>query len=97
MGTPGLAASRRRGMMSTASSGSAVDDVVDLVPLSPTGGGVGDSRYVDGGSRHILGYLHSMGGEFEMLWMRPRPGVCYRYATFDDAVHAIRLRVRHLE
>ena len=84
-------------MMSTASSGSAIDDVVDLVPLSSTAWRVCDSRYVDGGSRHILGYLHSTGGEFEMLWMRPRPGVCYRYATFDDALHAIRVRVRHLQ
>ena len=84
-------------MMSTTSSGSAIDEVVDLVPLSSNAWRVCDSRYVDGGSRHILGYLHSTGGEFEMLWMRPRPGVCYRYATFDDAVHAIRLRVRHLE
>jgi hypothetical protein len=97
LGLPAFLDLEEEGEMSTTSTGSTIDDVVDLVPLSSTAWRVCDARYVDGGSRHILGYLRRIGGEFEMMWMRPRPGVCYRYATYDDAVHAIRVRVRHLQ
>ena len=39
-----------------------------------------------GDSRHIVGYIHELADGFEMLWMRPRPGVTYRYDTFEEAV-----------
>ncbi|MDQ0894547.1 hypothetical protein [Agromyces ramosus] len=82
--------------MSTSTAGSTIDDMVELVPLDAMSWRVCDARYADGGRRTILGYLRETGGEFEMMWMRPRPGVCYRYATFDDALRAVRLRVHHL-
>lgn len=83
--------------MSIAATGSTIEDIVELVPLDPMMWRVCDARYADGGSRRILGYLRDVGEEFEMMWMRPRPGVCYRYATLDDALRAIRLRVHHLQ
>ena len=63
-----------------------VQTPLDVVPLSETTWRVCDSRCDDGDSRHIVGYIHEIAGGFEMMWMRPRPGVTYRYDTFEDAV-----------
>jgi hypothetical protein len=84
-------------MMSRTAPGSTIDDVIELVPISGAAWRVCDPRYSDGGGRRILGYLREEGGEVEMMWMRPRPGVCYRYETLDGALHAVRLRLRHLQ
>jgi hypothetical protein len=70
------------------------DTFIDVVPLSETTWRVCDTRCDDGDSRHILGYIHSIAGGFEMMWMRPRPGVTYRYDSFDSAVRETARRLR---
>lgn len=70
--------------------------LVEVVPLTSTTWRVCDSRGDDGGSRHIVGYITTDHGGYEMLWMRPRPGVMYRYDSFDDAVHATATRLHML-
>ena len=71
-------------------------DAVDLAPLNETTWRVCDARYVDEGARAILGYLSTVGEQYEMLWMRPRPGVTRRYATYEAAVEAICVRLRSM-
>ena len=66
--------------------GTTMATLIDVMPLSATTWRVCDSRCDDGDSRHIVGYIHELADGFEMLWMRPRPGVTYRYDTFEDAV-----------
>ncbi|MGH3704335.1 MAG: hypothetical protein ACRDT9_06870 [Agromyces sp.] len=70
-------------------------DVVDLIPVDTGLWRVCDTRFEEGRSRRIIGYLDHRGEGYEMLWMRPRPGVIRRYATFDDAVRAVRIRLEH--
>lgn len=71
----------------------ATGTVVEVVPLTPTTWRVCDSRPDDGKDPRIVGYITTAQDGYEMLWMRPRPGVTYRYATFDDAVHATATRL----
>jgi len=66
---------------------------VELMPLSPTTWRVCNDRYADGDPRRVVGYLQTIDDDYEMLWMRPRPGVVYRYATMDAAVTAITARL----
>ncbi|MBM7505505.1 hypothetical protein ACFPER_00210 [Agromyces aurantiacus] len=70
------------------------DTLIDVVPLSETTWRVCDTRCDEGDSRHIVGYIHSIAGGYEVMWMRPRPGVTYRYATFEDAVRETSRRMR---
>lgn len=73
---------------------SSADSPVELVQLSEQTWRVCDGRAADSRSGYIVGYLQQVDDEFEMLWMRPRPGVVHRHADFDEAVHAIALRLR---
>ena len=66
---------------------------VELMPLSPTTWRVCNDRYADGDLRRVVGYLQTIDDGYEMLWMRPRPGVVYRYATMDVAMTAISARL----
>jgi hypothetical protein len=66
---------------------------VELTPLSSTTWRVCNDRYADGDLRRVVGYLQTIDEGFEMLWMRPRPGVVYRYPTMDAAVTAISTRL----
>ena len=66
---------------------------VELTPLSPTTWRVCDDRFDAGELRQVVGYLHAVGSEFEMLWMRPHPGVVYRYPTMEAALAAISVRL----
>jgi len=66
---------------------------VELMPLSPTTWRVCDDRYADGDLRRVVGYLQTIDDGYEMLWMRPRPGVVYRYAAMDAAMTAISARL----
>jgi hypothetical protein len=66
---------------------------VDLVALSDTTWRVCDPRFGDGDPRRILGYLSRQGSGFEMMWMRPRPGVVRAYPSMDRAVEAIAARL----
>lgn len=66
---------------------------VELTPLSPTTWRVCDDRFDAGELRQVVGYLHAIGAEFEMLWMRPHPGGVYRYPTMEAALDAISLRL----
>lgn len=66
---------------------------VDLVEFDEATWRVSDRRYADGDPRQILGYLTECGGEYEMLWMRPRIGVRHLYPTREDAVRAISTRL----
>jgi hypothetical protein len=66
---------------------------VVLTPLSPTTWRVCDDRFDAGELRQVVGYLHVVGPEFEMLWMRPHPGVVYRYPTMEAALAAISVRL----
>jgi hypothetical protein len=66
---------------------------VELMPLSPTTWRVCNGRYEDGDLRRVVGYLQTIDDGYEMLWMRPRPGVVYRYPTMDAAVTAISTRL----
>lgn len=75
--------------------GGATRTIVEVVPLTPTTWRVCDSRDAEGDPR-IVGYITTTQDGFEMLWMRPRPGVTYRYATFDDAVRATSTRLAML-
>ena len=43
--------------------------------------------------RYIVGYLHAIDDGYEMLWMRPHPGVVYRHPDFESAVDAITVRL----
>ena len=54
---------------------------VELTPLSPTTWRVCDDRFESGDLRYIVGYLHTIDDGYEMLWMRPHPGVVYRHPT----------------
>lgn len=67
---------------------------VELTPLSPTTWRVCDDRFDAGDVRRVVGYLQSLDGEFEMLWMRPRPGPVYRHPTMEAAVAAIAARMQ---
>lgn len=80
----------------TTHHGTATGTVVEVVPLTPTTWRVCDSRARDGRDQPIVGYITTAPDGYEMLWMRPRPGVTYRYDTFDDAVHATATRLRML-
>lgn len=82
--------------MSTHATGRAPTDRVDLVPLSDTTWRVCDCDCEDGDTRKILGYLQLVDGEFEMMWMRPRPGVSQRYPSMETATDAIRRRLQTL-
>jgi hypothetical protein len=82
--------------MSTRSTTMATPPAFDLVPLRDMAWRVCDRNCDDGDTRKILGYLQLVDGEFEMMWMRPRPGVCRRYATFEAATAAIATRMRTL-
>ena len=66
---------------------------VELTPLSTKTWRVCDERFESGDRRHIVGYLQDIDGEFEMLWMRPHPGVVYRHPTMEEAVAAIAVRI----
>ena len=66
---------------------------VDLVPLGETTWRVCDTTFDEGDARRVIGYVQELDDGFEMMWMRPRPGVCYRYPTLDDAVRAVTLRL----
>ena len=66
---------------------------VELMPLSSTTWRVCDDRFDAGELRQVVGYLHTIDDEFEMLWMRPHPGVVYRYPTMEAAVAAISVRL----
>jgi len=66
---------------------------VELTPLSTTAWRVCDDRFDARDVRRVVGYLQSMDDEYEMLWMRPRPGATYRYPTLEAAVSAIALRL----
>ena len=66
---------------------------VELTPLSETTWRVCDARFDSGDTRGVVGYLQEIDGGFEMLWMRPRPGVVYRYGAIDEAVAAIAVRL----
>ncbi|MDQ0576218.1 hypothetical protein [Agromyces albus] len=65
---------------------------VELTPLSATVWRVCDDRCDDGDTRKLIGYLQLIDDEVEMMWMRPRPGVCYRYRSIEEAVRAVALR-----
>ncbi|GAA2045685.1 hypothetical protein GCM10009819_36480 [Agromyces tropicus] len=65
--------------------GATISDALDVEPISQTTWRVSDRREGGGASR-ILGYLHEVADGYEMLWMRPRPGVTRRYGSFADAV-----------
>ncbi|MGR0220934.1 hypothetical protein [Agromyces sp. ZXT2-6] len=82
--------------MTTTRHGTTTAPVVEVVPLTPTTWRVCDSRNDGGKDPRIVGYITTAPDGFEMLWMRPRPGVTYRYDTFDDAVHATETRLRML-
>ncbi|MFE6254698.1 hypothetical protein [Agromyces sp. NPDC057865] len=64
--------------------------------LSETTWRVCDCSCADDDTRRILGYLQVVDGEYEMLWMRPRPGVSRRYPSLESAVDAISRRLRTL-
>ena len=66
---------------------------VELTPLSPTTWRVCDDRFESGDLRYIVGYLHAIEDGYEMLWMRPHPGVVYRHPTMEAAVDAIMMRL----
>jgi len=66
---------------------------VELTPISATDWRVCDARFDAADVRRVVGYLQGMDGEFEMLWMRPRPGAVYRYRTMEAAVAAIATRL----
>ena len=78
----------------TTHRGTTTDTLIDVVPLSETTWRVGDTRRGAGDSRRIVGYIHSVADGFEMLWMRPRPGVTYRHGSFAEAVQATERRLR---
>ena len=69
------------------------DSHVALTPLSQTTWRVCDDRFDAGELRQVVGYLHAVGSEYEMLWMRPHPGVVYRYPTMEAALAAISVRL----
>ncbi|GAA1834411.1 hypothetical protein [Agromyces salentinus] len=62
---------------------------VDLVALSETTWRVCDARFDEGDPRRILGYLSWHEPVYEMMWMRPRPGVVRNYPSIERAVQAI--------
>ena len=66
---------------------------LELMQLSPTTWRVCDDRYADGDLRRVVSYLQTIDDGYEMLWMRPHPGVVYRHADFESAVDAITLRL----
>jgi len=66
---------------------------VELTPLRAEAWRVCDDRFEDGDIRRIVGYLQDVDGAFDMLWMRPHPGVVYTYPTIDAAVEAISVRL----
>ena len=66
---------------------------VELTPLSATTWRVCDDRRDDGDMRRVVGYLQQIDDEFEMLWMRPRPGAVYRYPTREAALDAVSARL----
>lgn len=70
----------------------AIDARVQLVPLNERKWRVCDARYGDG-SRPIIGYLQHVDDRYEMLWMRPLPGVTHRYPTLEEAVHGVGVRL----
>jgi hypothetical protein len=71
-------------------------DRIEVVPLTPTTWRVCDPNFDEGTPGRIVGYITTEQDGFEMLWMRPRPGVMYRYDTFDGAVEATETRMRLL-
>lgn len=80
-------------MTTTRHHGGATGTIVEVVPLTPTTWRVCDSRAADEEDPRIVGYITTAQDGYEMLWMRPRPGVTYRYDTFDDAVQATATRL----
>ena len=71
----------------------AIRSHVELTPLSDTTWRVCDDRFETGDRRRIVGYLQDLDGEYEMLWMRPHPGVVNRHPTMESAVAAISVRL----
>ncbi|GAA4049441.1 hypothetical protein [Agromyces indicus] len=67
---------------------------VGLVPLDERNWRVVDPAYADGDRRQIVGYLADLGDGYEMLWMRPGPGVRSTFATLDAALEAALDRLR---
>jgi hypothetical protein len=66
---------------------------VELTPIGPTYWRVCDDRFDSGDVSRVVGYLQGVDDEYEMLWMRPRPGALYRYPTMEAAVAAIATRL----
>jgi hypothetical protein len=66
---------------------------VELTPLGTNVWRVCDDRFDASDVRRVFGYLRGVDDEFEMLWMRPHPGVTYRYPTMEAAVRAVALRL----
>jgi len=66
---------------------------VELTPLSPTTWRVCDDRFESGDLRYIFVYFFKKKEGYEMLWMRPHPGVVYRHPTMEAAVDAITMRL----
>ncbi len=69
---------------------------LDFFPLSETTWRVCDCNCAEDDTRRILGYLQFIDGEYEMMWMRPRPGVSRRYPSLETATEAITRRLRSL-
>lgn len=68
-----------------------IHDNIDLVALADTTWRVCDTRFGRGDPRWIVGYLRQENGAFELMWMRPRPGISRWFPTIDHAVRAAEL------
>ncbi|WP_353816380.1 hypothetical protein [Agromyces sp. SYSU T00266] len=75
--------------------GTTISDALDVTPIGRATWRVSD-RGSGGGTRGILGYIHETEDGFEMLWMRPRPGVTRRYGDFVEAVDETARHLRTL-
>jgi hypothetical protein len=63
---------------------------VDLVAIGSGTWRVCDIRFEDGDPRRIVGYLREDDhARFEMMWMRPRPGIIRVFASLEGATSAI--------
>jgi hypothetical protein len=70
-------------------------DSLEVVALSDHEWRVCDRAMEEGDARRILAYVEKCDGAYEVMSMTPKPCVCGRFRSFDDALSRIRAERRH--
>ena len=72
-------------------------DSLEVVALSDHEWRVCDRELDASDTRRILAYIEKCDGAYEVMSMKPKPCVCGRFRTFDDALSRVRAERRQTD